>query len=570
MPRAKKKICGHPDIEVYLQSIEKDKPRAGRELHLFAALVRRAFDNGGAYVDVEQWERYRALGDAMFADHGGLMPWEKCLGCLLFSTYRTSDGRPRWKHNFTMMGRGAGKDGFIAWAGLCFISKNNRVPKYDVDICANNEEQGLRPVKDAVEFLNNPKFRDANKASFYWTSEKVKGLQNGGFLKGHTNNPKGKDGLRSGAIILNEIHQYEDRANINVFTTGLGKKAHPRSIYISTNGNVREGVLDDELSMCIDILTGDSTDDNTLPFICRLDSKDEVHDERNWTKANPSLPYMPDLVEEIRDEYQKWKIDRGSLPEFMAKRMNVPDLASDRAVTEYEHVKATNVPLPTMDELRGSRAMIGIDTSKTTDFESVSAIIKRDGKVLTLNHTWVCLKSKDLPRIKIREEFPRWVDMGIITLVDDVEISPEYIKNYISWLKNYLNIQKVFIDDFRYALFSKELEEIGFSYNAGNLKKVRPSDIAKILPVIESYFLNDKLIWGDNPMLRWATNNTKVIQWHPKSTGYAELGNQLYAKIEPKSRKTDPFMSFVHAMVGEPDLQETRKYNRKIYRARTF
>ncbi|MBR2556268.1 MAG: hypothetical protein IKE94_15580 [Aeriscardovia sp.] len=570
MPRKKKEVCGHPDIEEYLQSIEKDKPRAGADLHKFAAMVRNAFAKGDTYVDIEQWERYKALGEAMFSAYGGLMPWEKCLGCLVLSTYRKSDHRPRWKHSLIMIGRGAGKDGFIAWSGLCFISKNNRVAKYDVDICANNEEQGLRPVKDAVEFLNNPRFRDANKASFYWTSERVKGLQNGGLMRGHTNNPKGKDGLRSGVIILNEIHQYEDKANINVFTTGLGKKACPRSIYITTNGNVREGVLDEELGFAQDILNGESTDDSTLPFLCRLDSKEEVHDETNWVKANPSLPYMPDLMQEIRDEYKKWKIDRASLPDFMSKRMNVPDLANDRAVTEYAHIKATNRPMLTQEELRGSSAMIGIDTSKTTDFESVSAIIKKNGEIYVLNHTWVCLKSKDLPRIKIKEEFPKWIDMGIMTLVDDVEISPEYIKAYVSWLKTFLNIQKVCIDDFRYALFSKELEEIGFSYNAGNLKKVRPSDIAKIVPVIDSYFLNDKLVWGDNPMLRWATNNTKVIQWHPRSTGYAELGNQLYAKIEPKSRKTDPFMSFVHAMVLEPELQEARRYNRTLFRARTY
>jgi hypothetical protein len=71
-------------------------------------------------------------------------------------------------------------------------------------------------------------------------------------------------------------------------------------------------------------------------------------------------------------------------------------------------------------------------------------------------------------------------------------------------------------------------------------------------------------------MLRWATNNTKVVQWHPKSTGSNDLGNQLYAKIEPKSRKTDPFMSLVHAMTCEPELIEARKYDKKVFRVRTY
>lgn len=35
-------------------------------------------------------------------------------------------------------------------------------------------------------------------------------------------------------LYFNEIHQYEDYKNINVFTTGLGKKKHPRRSYYTT------------------------------------------------------------------------------------------------------------------------------------------------------------------------------------------------------------------------------------------------------------------------------------------------------------------------------------------------
>ena len=48
-------------------------------------------------------------------------------------------------------------------------------------------------------------------------------------------------------------------------------------------------------------------------LVCRLDSKAEVHDEKNWEKANPSLRYLPDLMEEIRKEYRDW-LKRPVLP----------------------------------------------------------------------------------------------------------------------------------------------------------------------------------------------------------------------------------------------------------------
>ena len=562
----KQRMLWHKDVEAYIKSIEQDKPKASKDLHYFATLVRKAYDAGDTYFDKKQYEAYKTLGEAMYPN--GLMPWEKCLCALLLCVYKVKDNRPRWKNSLIMIGRGAGKDGFIAWLSLCLVSKNNPVAEYDVDVCANNEDQALRPVQDAVKFLNKPEYKEANKASFYWTTESIRGLANGGRIKGHTNNPKGKDGLRSGCIILNEIHQYESHANINVFTTGLGKKACPRSIYVTTNGDVRDGVLDEELAHCEAVLHGDSEDDTTLPFLCRLDNKKEVMNPENWVKANPSLPYMPDLEQEIRDEFVKWKQDHQVLPAFMSKRMNVPDIASDKAVAEYSLIKKTNRPLP--DDLHGASCVVGIDTSKTSDMEAVTAVFRRNGYVYALTHTWVCTSSKDWGRMKVVEEFPKWVDMGLLTVVDDVEISPNYVKNYINSLKEEYRIQTVCIDDFRYTLFSSELAEIGFSKQMGNLKMTRLNDISKVVPLIESLFNTEKLIVGDDPIFRWACNNTKVCVRKGNTFSNSDVGNRMYSKIEAKSRKTDTFMSFVHAMTAYSELQESKPHNRKLFSVRSY
>lgn len=53
-------------------------------------------------------------------------------------------------------------------------------------------------------------------------------------------------------------------------------------------------------------------DDGFLPFICCLDNKEQVHDPENWPMANPSLPYLPDLQAEIREEYKEWIEHPGS------------------------------------------------------------------------------------------------------------------------------------------------------------------------------------------------------------------------------------------------------------------
>lgn len=555
------------DVEAYLKMVENDKPvKACQDQKKLANLVRKAFASGEIYVNREQYNAYIKIGEAMFPK---LFPWQKFLCCLLLCTYQLKDDRPRWKHALIMLARGAGKDGVIAWFSLCLISKNNPIENYNIDICANNEAQSLQPVKDAVDFLNKPYFKDANKASFYWTSERIEGLQNGGIIKGHTNNAKGKDGLRSGCVILNEIHQYQDYSNIDVFLTGLGKKACPRSIYFTTNGHVREGVLDDELSQAEDVLNEVMDDGGFFPFICRIDDKSEAHDESCWYKANPSLQYFPDLLDETKTDYIKWKDAPATLPGFMAKRMNLPSLQSAMEVAPYELIKETNQPIP-YDKIKKQRCVVGIDTAQTTDFMSVSALFKVDGKKIVLNHTWVCLQSKDLPRVKFKSQFPRLVEMGLLTLVDGAEIPPSLVIDYIeNWKRNYL-IQCVVLDSFKLSIFSQGLEQIGFSTKLKNLKIVRPLDVGRTQPVISSAFINKQFVWGDNPMLRWATNNTKVKPYNGGTALTSETGAYTFGKIEPKSRKNDPFMSLAHAMTEETNLKEAKEFNPNIFKARVY
>lgn len=541
-----------PRIESYMEAVETGAVRSSKEIKALVKHVRECFETEDIYVDQQQLTDY--LGLARYFPYERVFPWQEFVIALHDTTYWQESGMPRWPDLFCLIGRGAGKDGTIALEAVALSSEYNGIREYDVDICANNEDQALRPVQDIVGAFEQPRWIKKLQRFFRWTMEKVINLKTRSTIRGHTNNPGGKDGLRSGMVVLNEIHQYQDYKNINVFTTGLGKKKHPRRSYYTTQGDVREGPLDDLLETAEGILFGGEPDNGLLPYICRLDSKDEVHDEANWEKANPSLPYLPDLLEEIRKEYRDWIKHPDKFTAFMTKRMNIPDGTSEIKVCSYERIKATNRPVP-VDDLQGRVCTCGIDFSKITDFVSVNLHF-RDGNIrYDLNHSWLCLNSKDLPRIKA--PWREWANRGLIDLVDDVEIHPETIVEYIEMQKEYYSIKMMAIDDFRYALLAQYLKGIGFDAKAyKNLKLVRPSDIMKVAPVIDSCFANDYFAWGDNPTLRWAVNNTKMIRYGRKlgKEDDADIGNFVYAKIEAKSRKTDPFMALAASMTVEDAL----------------
>lgn len=303
------------------------------------------------------------------------------------------------------------------------------------------------------------------------------------------------------------------------------------------------------LETAADILFNDLPDNGMLPFICKLDSKEEVHDEKNWEKANPSLPYLPTLMGEIRKEYNDWKVHPERLTAFMTKRMNIPSGSTDIKVCSYEKIKLTNRELP---DLSGWTCTCGVDFSKITDLVSVNLHFRDENVRYDINHSWLCKQSKDISRIKA--PLAEWERKGLLTVIDDVEIHPEVIVDYIKEAMTKYCIKAIAIDDFRYALLAAALREIGFdAKNYKNLKLVRPSDIMRVATVIDSCFANNYFVWGDNPVLRWATNNTKMIPYgrNPGKKDDADIGNFVYGKIEAKSRKTDPFMALVASMTIE-------------------
>ena len=542
-----------PEVRGWIDIVENGTYRSCEEQQLLVEHIQRCFETEDIYIDRAQLNNYMKICEKYIPFE--LFPWQKFVIALHDCTYWRGSGQVRWPDLFCMLGRGAGKDGTIAVESMCLTSPYNGIREYDVDICANNEEQAVRPVQDLTGFFEEPGTVKKIKRFYNWTKERVICTKTRSVIKGRTNSPKGKDGLRSGIVVFNEIHQYPNYDNINVFTTGLGKKKHPRRSYYTTNGDVREGPLDDLLDEAEDILRSGADDNGLLPFICKLDSKEDVHDEANWPKANPSLPYLPNLLSEIRKEYRDWSKNPDRLPAFMSKRMNLPEAMKEAAVADWDSIAATNQEIP---DLKGWNCTVGVDYSKTTDWMAVNFHFKNGDKRYDINKAWICRDSRDIPRLKC--PWREWAKTEYLEYVDDVEIHPSIVAGYIQEMGRKYNIAMVAIDSYRYSLLSDALSKVGISKELKNLMLVKQTDIIKVVPVIDHCFLNHYFHWGNNPVLRWATNNTKTIRYG-RDAG-ADKGSFVYAKIEGKSRKTDPFMALVASMVAEHTIKERPKINK--------
>lgn len=530
-------------IQDYIQSIRSGEIPASREMHQACDYIEGKLNNPDVFVDTEKTEKSVELIERYFRMK--LFPWEKFVLALIHCYYKSSDTLVFTEY-LIMMGRGNGKNGFISGVAWYLTTMYHGVQGYNVDIIANSEDQAKTSFEDIYQMLEDTWAK--SKKFFYKSKEEIVSLRTRSYIKFNTSNARTKDGKRSACLIFDEIHEYQNSDTIKVFRSGFGKRKHSRTFYITTNGYVRDGVLDDRLRIAHDVLNGEIKNSRLCPLIYKLDDEKEADNKELWVKANPSLPYLPTLQLEIEQNFIDKDYDPTVASDLYTKRFNLPKGNAEIAVTDYSKVKATNRELPKLD---GWTCTVGVDYAELSDWAAVNLHFRRGPQRYDINHAWLCTQSKTLQRVKA--PWREWAERGIVTVVDDVSIHPDLMADYIRLAGQRYNVKMLAMDNYRWTLVSESMRKIGFdAQDKSRVKLVRPSDIMQVEPVIQECFDRELFTWGDNPCLRWAVNNTKRVR-SSRSIG-VDTGNFIYAKIDAKSRKTDPWMALVASMVIEPVL----------------
>ena len=497
------------------------------------------------YVDSERIRKGLSLQKYFPFD---LLPWEKYQFAIMFGVFLRVPGAPYDDIYFhvirDIIGRGAGKNGFIDYCALYMISPFHGVRGYNVDLIANGEDQAGTSIKDVGQLIESPEkeaYSKALKANFKPMAEKVIGKKMQAEFRLNTTSVKNKDSKRTGCVIYDEKHQYTDTRNMNTLKSGTGKMKWWREITITTDGIVRGGVLDDEKSQNETILAEYNPKNRTFVNWFRIEKEEEWKDISKIVKANPSIadPSFYSLRSTIEQEIENMPFTPDYYPEFLAKRCNFPISDPQMAVAEWNDIVAATKDRA-FEPQTGMACVGGVDYTRTNDFCGCYLLFRKDGQITGVHHTFICKRSADLMGIKA--PIDKWAKEGICTMVDDVEIPPELPAQWFADHAIKYRILMIGIDGYRYTWLNGAFKKQGFeAFDKENRRIyiVRPSDISKVSAVVNSAILNHRISGWDR-MLCWYTNNTKKI--------LDSKGNISYGKIEPRYRKTDGFMAFVHAM----------------------
>lgn len=532
-----------------------------RRIKLLELIERDILSAEDMYFDSQQIENYIAFTEKYYFP---LTLTQKFKTCFIFLYYK--DGSLVFDEHLDYEGRGGGKTGRISTLANYFISELHGIDNYNVSVVANSEKQAKMSF---TEVFNKIDKDDRLKGHFYHKKALIESRITKSVFQYHTSNANTKDGLRDGCVIFEEIHQYENSSTVDVFTSGLGKVLNPRIFYVGSDGYVREGFLDRLLERADNILNGEVSirEDGLFPFLCCLDVEEEMHKPDMWQKANsqfhpPLTSYAKTLLKTVIKQYNKLEHNPDGYEEFVTKRMNLPKVDLEKSVTSWEKIMATKQEYD-LDELKKRECIGCLDYASVRDFVAMGLLfLKNDNYFVPkeLTHSYICKPFADKHYAYSKEKaennkkkdhrkfapIGEWETKGLLSVLDIETMDPHLVVQwFVKKRGEGWNIKKVIGDNFKMDILKPLFEAAGFE-----VEIIRNPDAASglLAPRIEIAFQNEQIIFGNNPLMRWYTNNVLVKR--------LPNGNKVFRKKEEVKRKTDGFMMFLYGVWGSRDLED--------------
>lgn len=241
---------------------------------------------------------------------------------------------------------------------------------------------------------------------------------------------KSKHGFNPSLVIVDEFHVQKNRDLIDVLESGMGARAEPLVIYITTAGMDRVGPCYDEWQRALKVRDGLIDDPTFLPCIYAAPDDADPFSEETWKVASPNYGIT------IRKEFMER--EAALARESVAQEMKFRTLYLNQWVSngtnryfrtgEFEKCDA---PLRDTSHLP---CYCGLDLSSTQDTTAFVAVwpgVDDDG-----NHdgTFDVFAHLFLPEANAdRDEAPyrQWERDGFVTLSEGDVVDYDVVRNYI-------------------------------------------------------------------------------------------------------------------------------------------
>lgn len=437
-----------------------------------------------------------------------LDPWQKFWTAVLYG-WRKSNGFRRFTRAYEEVAR---KNGKSTWKGPqgAYLFMMDGEAGAEVYAVASTREQAMTVFKPAFENFKRWTKRSSGIARSFRVFEGLnqERIEAGASVfKPIASNADAQDGFNPSAILFDELHAQKSREQWDVLESGFGARQQPLLSAITTAGFILDGICTEIRGYLISVLEGTRLDDDVFGYIYTIDEGDDVFDEKNWFKANPSLGSAKD-IDYMRGMARKAKALPSALANFKTKDLNVwcndAEGWLDLAVWDKNGKKFCR------ELLAGRECYGGLDLASTRDLTAFALVFpptEAGGDWYVLVQTW-CNQAKIADQADDAAPYSRWQNEGWLVATDGN-------------VTDYAPVRKAVID----ACSTYDVREIGFDrWNAqetvnelieGGVPMVEvPQNTGGMYPgsrKLEELVYAKRFRHGGNHVLRWAAGNVSLL-----------------------------------------------------------
>lgn len=481
-----------------------------------------------------------------------LLPWEEQIIRDVYGTLK-DDGTRQYKFVYIEIPKKNGKSELAAGAALYHLFADGEM-NGEIYGCAADRSQASLVYNVAKDMIaQNPIL--TKRAKITDSRKEIQDKRTGSVYKVESAEAYTKHGLNVSCGIFDELHAQPNRDLWDVMTSGSGDaREQPIWWIITTAGDDpdRVSIGWEEHDYAMKILTGEIIDPTWYVTIFNYDG-DDIYNETNWYKANPSLGHTIS-ISAFREAAQKAKNNPADERLFRWLRLN-----------QWITTKLTTwLPLDLFDQtvggwtrndLAGKDCYVGMDLSSTTDLTALCALFPPQGDQYDWRAIWDTFIPADNMVERVRNDhvpYDQWQKEGWITATPGNVVDYTEVKKRILTWKALYNVKEVPSDRAMATMLLQELEKEHIT-----CVDVPQTYAVMTAPInlIETLLKQGKLTHENNLVAHWAFGNASIAK---NGNEQIKFVKEHKGRSVVRTKRIDPIVALANAM------SRAQYYNGKV------
>ena len=443
-----------------------------------------------------------------------LMPWQREVITEFYGKVN-GDGLRTYRYLYLEIPKKNGKSGLAAGLGLYHTFADGEMSGEVYVVAADRDNAGI--VFDASLKMLEACPALMSRARVIASQRVIRDTVSGTVYKVMSSEAYSKHGYKPSCVIFDELHAQPNRELWDIMPFGAGAaRRQPVWIVLTTAGDDpdRKSIgweIHEKAAHILAARAGDERySDNPawLPVIYGYDGED-IFNEENWFKANPSLGVTVPL-ETVRQEALDARTSPGVERLFRWLRLNQWISVKDVGWLPAEIWDQTCETEFDREALTGMKCYLGLDLSSTTDLTALTLLFPpQDG----LDH-WTALFDCWIPEdsMKAREKrdhvpFSEWVRRGCLHATAGDAVDYDHIEQRITDYGRLYRIEAMGVDPWNSRMLTQRLMQAG-------LEVVEiPQTMAGMSPAMkdmERLLRKGGMKHEKTPVGRWCFANVRV------------------------------------------------------------